>query len=212
MNRGDLIAFKKSLTSSKSTELLVYAAEKIYGVQSHLFRTALHESDSTFSFGIGSNEDLVVIKKSGTGSNFIEIHVVSAVSSYQSYSVQSPSILSETDTSLIFLVASNNDIFVFNLRGEKHIKLTILSAASNYKTFTNEFTLPVEVQDGIAYDFSLSPNHDIFVLQYPKSRTNDLHTVEVSALAAATYYATYIHKNVALPNGNILNKLLSFMG
>ena len=40
--------------------------------------TALHDMDDTFAFAVAPNRDLFAIKKSNTGTNSTEVHILSA--------------------------------------------------------------------------------------------------------------------------------------
>jgi hypothetical protein len=74
--------------------------------------TALHETDETFAFTVAPNRDVFAIKKSATGSNSTEIHVLSASRGYAGYTLQTGSALHPTDQTFEFDVALDRDVFV----------------------------------------------------------------------------------------------------
>ena len=54
--------------------------------------TALHDMDDTFAFAVAPNRDLFAIKKSNTGTNSTEVHILSAAikRSYQMSTIIQP--------------------------------------------------------------------------------------------------------------------------
>ncbi|MCA1640862.1 MAG: hypothetical protein LC785_02530 [Acidobacteria bacterium] len=114
---GDVFAIKKSGTDSGSTEIHVLSAASGYQQFSLHTGTALHETDVTFEFRIASNRDVFAIKKSGTDSGSTEIHVLSAASEYQQFSLHTGTALHETDVTFEFGIASNRDVFAIKKSG-----------------------------------------------------------------------------------------------
>ena len=204
LQKKDLMIIKKSCTTSKSTEISILSAESDYS--SYIMasrRTVLHETDSSFSYGIGSNDDLIVIKRSGTGSQFTEVHVVSALEDYLHTTSLCTSILPETDTNFAFLVASNSDIYAIH-KGEtpsNHLELAVLSAVSNFKTYFLQKALPIPIEADYFYDFALSTNHDLYIFKtYAKEL---LKNIELSILSAASFYAEFTIRSHSIPLGEI---------
>jgi hypothetical protein len=113
---GDVFAIKKSGTGTGTTELHVLSAASGYQQFSLQTGTALHQTDHTFDFGIAPNRDLVAIKKSGTGTGTTEIHVLSAARGYQQFSLQTGTVLHQTDANWVFAVAMNWDVFAITRR------------------------------------------------------------------------------------------------
>jgi hypothetical protein len=80
--RPDLIAIKKSKTGSNSTEVHILSGASNF--QDFILHTStpLHEMDDTFDFVMGDwnprgRPYLIAIKKSKTGSNSTEVHILS---------------------------------------------------------------------------------------------------------------------------------------
>jgi protease II len=108
----DVFVIKKSNTGTNSTEIHVLSAASGYQQFSLQTGTALHETDGTFAFAVAPNRDVFAIKKSATGSNSTEIHVLSASRGYAGYSLQTGSTLHPTDQTFEFDVALDRDVFV----------------------------------------------------------------------------------------------------
>ncbi len=81
----DIVAIKKSETGTNTTEVHLLSAASGYRRFIQQTGTALHVTDDTFSFLLAPNRDLFAIKKSKTGTNTTEVHVLSAASGYQEF-------------------------------------------------------------------------------------------------------------------------------
>ncbi|MCD9193454.1 FG-GAP repeat domain-containing protein [Streptomyces albireticuli] len=111
--RPDLVAVKKSRTGTNSTEVHVLSGGSGFQRFSLQTGTALHETDDTFDFAAADwdrdgRPDLVAIKKSRTGTNSTEVHVLSGGSGFQRFSLQTGTALHETDSTFEFSVADWN--------------------------------------------------------------------------------------------------------
>jgi hypothetical protein len=78
-----LVAIKKSNTGTNSTEVHILSGESNYKNFTLQTGTALHPTDNTFDFAMtdwngDGKPDLVAIKKSNTGTNSTEIHILRA--------------------------------------------------------------------------------------------------------------------------------------
>ena len=107
---ADLVAIKKSKTGSNSTEIHILSAASGYKSFRLQTGTALHETGNNFAFSVLPNADLVAIKKSKTGSNSTEIHILSAASGYKSFRLQTGTALHETGNNFTFSVLPNADL------------------------------------------------------------------------------------------------------
>ena len=79
--------------------------------------TALHETGDEWDFALASNRDLFALGKRGTGSGTTEIHVLSAASNYQQFSMHTRTGLHETNEEWHFDVAPNRDLFAIKMQG-----------------------------------------------------------------------------------------------
>jgi hypothetical protein len=115
-NRPDLVAIKKSGTGTHSTE--VHILDGASGFQNWLLQTGtlLPETDDTYDFVMGNYNvgrdriindrvaDLVVIKKSGTGTHSTEVHILDGASGFQNWLLQTGTPLGETDDTWDFVM------------------------------------------------------------------------------------------------------------
>lgn len=126
----DLFAIKKSSTGTASTEIHVLSATSNY--QKFLLRTgtALHETDSTYSFVLAGNRDLFAIKKSNTGTRSTEVHVLSAASNYKAFTLTTGTALHETGENFAFGITADRDLVVIKKSGtaSKSTEVHILDA------------------------------------------------------------------------------------
>lgn len=102
----DLLAVKKSETGTKSTEVHIFSGASGFTQPILQTGTALHETDNTFQFCVTDDQDgrpdLVAIKKSRTGTNSTEVHVLSGASNFQQFILQTGTALHETDKTFQF--------------------------------------------------------------------------------------------------------------
>jgi hypothetical protein len=100
---GDIYVIKKRNTGTNKTEVHVLISYPAYDRFLMETGTAFGETDETFDFQVASTiatnlaRDLYVVKKSRTGTNRTEIHVLTAASSYQQFALETGTALGETD-------------------------------------------------------------------------------------------------------------------
>lgn len=195
----DLFAIKKSNTGSNSTELHVLSASSNYQSFNLHTGTALGEADDTFEFAIAQNRDIFAIKKTGTGTNSTELHVLSASSGYQSFVLQTGTSLSESND-YDFVVAKNRDLIAIqekNNPGGK-IGVRVLTAASGY---TLGFLAGTQLPETTAgYDFTIAENRDLIAVKKSGTGTNSTEIYTLSA--ASSYTQTINHVGTALHETN----------
>jgi hypothetical protein len=133
----DIFAIKKSNTGTHKTEIHMLSASSNYQNFSLQTGTALHETDDSFDFVIAPNRDVFAVKKRNTGTHSTEVHILSASSNYQNYSLQTGTALHETDDSFDFILADNRDLYAIKKggTGTHSTEIHILSASSNYGKF-----------------------------------------------------------------------------
>jgi hypothetical protein len=188
-SNNDLFVIKKSHTGTHTTEVHVLSSGSHYQTFSLHTGTALHETDDTFEFLLAQNKDLFVIKKSNTGSHTTEVHVLSASSNYQQFSLHTATALHETDASSSFVLAPNNDLFVIqkNNTGTHSTEIHVLSASSNYQQFVLQTGTALHETD-ITFEFAIAQNRDLFAIK--KSGTESCST-EVHVLSASSNYQQF---------------------
>ena len=195
-SNNDLFAIKKRNTGSHSTEVHVLSAASNY--QSFILHTGtpLEETDDSFFFALTYSRDLVAIKKNHTGTHTTEVHILSAASNYQTFTLQTGTALAETDTNFDFAVASNSDIFAIQKQTGTHsTEVYVLSAVGHYQRVALHTGTALEESDG-TYAFALSGARDLAVIK--KSNTGT-HSTEVHLLSQASNYQAFsFHTGTAL--------------
>jgi hypothetical protein len=191
----DIYAIKKTATGTNSTEVHVLSAASSYQQFSLQTGTVLHEvgADDSFAFMLAPNLDLYAIKKTATGSNSTEVHVLSAASSYQQFSLQTGTVLHEvgSDNSFVFMLAPNRDIYAIKktATGTMMTEVHVLSSASGYQQFARQSgTALHEVGADDSFVFMLAPNLDIYAIKKAATGTN---STEVHILTAASNYQQF---------------------
>ncbi|HMJ13919.1 MAG TPA: hypothetical protein VK524_21020 [Polyangiaceae bacterium] len=151
--------------------------------------TPFPEIGEAAEFLFAANRDLIVVQKSGTGSGKTEVHVLSASSNYQQYSLQTPTPLQETDAAFEFAIAPNRDIFAIQKRGTGSGKTEVhtLSAASNYQQYSLQVPTALDPTDE-TFEFEVGANRDLFAIK--KSATQS-GTTEVHVLTAQSQYTKF---------------------
>ena len=157
-------------------------------------------TNATFALAPGSN-DLFIILQSGTGTHTTEVHVLSAASNYQQFTVHLPTALHETDGNWAFAVAANRDLFAINKAGGSGTtEVHVLSAASNYQQFTAHLPTALHPTNSAAWDFEVAAdNRDVFAIN--KSGGNSRADVHVLS-AASNYQQFSAHISTALHSTN----------
>jgi hypothetical protein len=157
----DLFAVK--MQGQSSTEIHVISAASNYQQFSLQTGTALHSTDGdNWHFALAENRDMFVIKMQGQSST--EVHILSATSNYQQFSLQTGTALHKTDgDAWDFALAPNRDVFAINKQGGGTIstEVHVLSAASNYQQFALQTgTLLPPTQENWA--FAVTPERNLF--------------------------------------------------
>ncbi|KAJ7571522.1 hypothetical protein O6H91_01G167100 [Diphasiastrum complanatum] len=196
----DLFVIKKNDTGTRSTEIHVLSASS--GYQSFVLQTGtnLHETDHTFDFAIASNRDLFAIKKSGTGSNSTEVHVLSASGKYCRFALQTGTALHETDHKFVFLLAPNNDLVAIQKSGtvSRKTEVKILSAKSTYRSFVLQTPTALDLPETDDHTFEFFMAGDRNLVAINKSGTST-QTSELYVLCADTNYQTVLlHSSIGL--------------
>jgi flagellar basal body rod protein FlgG len=105
--KSDLVAIKKSNTGTNSTEVHILSGASNFQQFIMQTGTALHPTDNTFDFAMtdwdsDGKSDLVAIKKSNTGTNSTEVHILSGASNFQQFIMQTGTALHPTDNTFDF--------------------------------------------------------------------------------------------------------------
>ncbi len=162
----DVFAIAKSQTGSGMTEVHVLSAASNYQSFSSHIATALGSVGDNFQFGLASNRDLFAITSSQTGSGSTEIHVLSAASNYQSFSLHTGTALPELGGEFEFEVAPNRDVYLIakSPTGTGTTEVHALSAALGYQGFWLRSGTALG-ETGSNYEFGLADNLDLFAFK-----------------------------------------------
>ena len=158
--------------------------------------TALHETGDEWDFALASNRDLFALGKRGTGSGTTEIHVLSAASNYQQFSMHTRTGLHETNEEWHFDVAPNRDLFAIKMQGAASTEVHVLSAASNYQQFSLQTGTALHKTDGDDWCFAVASNRDLVVIKMQGQSSTEIHI-----LSAASNYQKF-----SLQTGTALHK------
>ncbi|OAL52539.1 FG-GAP repeat domain-containing protein [Pyrenochaeta sp. DS3sAY3a] len=192
----DLIAIKKYATGTSSTEVHILSGASNYQKFILQTGTALHETDDTWSFGVGnwdtdSKPDIFAIKKSNTGSKSTEVHILRGSADYKNFVLQTGTALSETDSTWNFAVGDWNGDGKPDLIGIKKestgtasTEIHVLTGANNFQNFilqtgTALHPTGANFEFGVA-DYNRDGKLDLFA--FKKSNTGSLST-EVHVLS-----------------------------
>lgn len=162
----DVFAISKNNTGSGTTEIHILSAAHNYQKFVTQTKTALPPSDNTWAFGVANNRDVFAIKKSATGSNTTELHVLSASHNYQAFVVQTKTALHTTDDKWEFGVAANRDVFAFmkNGTGSGTCELHILNASAGYQNFVIQTKTALHEIDN-TWALCVAANRDVFAIK-----------------------------------------------
>lgn len=186
---GDLYALKKSATDSRSTEIHVLSAADNYQKFSLQTRTCLHETDDTFAFALGSNNDVYALKKRNNDTNSTEIHVLSAASGYQEFSLQTGTCLHVNAYNFEFGLDDENNLYALKKRGtdSNSTEVHVLSAADGYQKFSLQTgTCLHETFEN--FSILVSGNGDLYAI---KKNATGTHTTEVHRIPASDRYRKF---------------------
>jgi hypothetical protein len=201
---SDLYVIKKRGTGTKTTELHVLPAAKMYQEFGWQSGTALEMTDDSWSFLAGPhvavtlNEqggqivdadvpgelaDLFAIKKRATATQSTEVHILSAEKKYQKISWQSGTALEMTDDKWAFATFVGGDLWAIKKSGteSRTTEVHVLSALHRYKEFAFQRATALEMTDK-TWEFGLANNLDLFAIKKNGTATN---STEVHVLSAA---------------------------
>ncbi|MDW3191028.1 MAG: hypothetical protein R8G66_01650 [Cytophagales bacterium] len=138
---------------------------------------------------LGKDNDLFCIWKNGTGTHKTEVHQLTASSNYAKAGIQVGTAFDETDEWWDFVIApDNNDLVGIEKQntGSGKTEIHILSAKSNYQTFTTHAVSGLDYTDH-NWQFAMAPNRDLVGI-FQKGGSNK---TEVHILSAASDYKDF---------------------
>ncbi|MCW5801525.1 MAG: hypothetical protein KIT31_03995 [Deltaproteobacteria bacterium] len=167
---GDIFAFHKRGTASRTTEIHVLAAVSEYRRAALKTRTTIEETDDTWAFLVAGNRDVFAIQRNRTDSRTTEIRVLSAASMYQQVTLRTGTGLRETDASFDFALAPNRDLVVIEKQRTRSgtTEVRVLSAARGYRAFELQTGTTLGETDG-RFSFGLDAAGDLVVVGHSPS-------------------------------------------
>jgi hypothetical protein len=118
------------------------------------------------------------------------VHVLTAASNYQQFSLQTGTKLAETGDSFAFVLAGNRDLFAIKKSntGTKSTEVHVLAAASNYQQFSLQTGTKL-AETGDSFAFALADNLDLFAV---KRRNTGTKSTELHVLSGKQTYQVFI--------------------
>jgi hypothetical protein len=209
----DILSIKQSNTGSGKTEVHIMNAADNY--QSWLLQTGtiLHETDESWDFVAGDYNrdgatDILGIKKSSTGSGKTEVHIMDGATNYQSWLLQTGTVLHETDESWDFLVGDYNSdgaIDILSVKksntGSDSTEIHIMDGATNYQSWLRQTGTVLHETDSnwdfLMDDFTPANTNGIISLKEFNTGTD---TTEAHILTGGTNYQNWLlHAGTVLP-------------
>ena len=184
----DLFGIKKNETGTKTTEVHILNGKSNF--KNFLLETGtiLHETNYTFEFCVGDfngnvYKDLFCISKNNNGSKSTEVHILNGNSNYQSWLLQTSTILHETNEEWEFGVSNYNgkgrkDLYCFRKDAQNCTEVHILDGSQNYQAWSMQTTTKLHPTDE---NFSFYPvDKQVFVIsKQGASNSTELHALRV---------------------------------
>ncbi|HTD29579.1 MAG TPA: trypsin-like peptidase domain-containing protein [Xanthomonadaceae bacterium] len=138
--------------------------------------------------------DIFAVQNAASASGFMSLYIFKPYR-YQVPSVQETGLEFEAGSKWTFAVASNLDLFAIKQQGcqSNRTEVHILSAASNYKSFSLHVPTPIEMTDD-TWTFGVTNNRDIIGIK-KKSGTQK---TEVHLLSADSNYQQFSYQGTSV--------------
>ena len=201
----DLYFIKRRQTGTPSIEVHVLSGASNYQQFALQTGTPLAQAeDGNGDFLVADYDrdgvpDLYFIKRRNTGTNSIEVHVLSGASNYQQFTLQTGTPLaSAEDGNGDFFLADGDgvpDLYFIKRRntGTNSIEVHVLSGASNYQQFTRQTGTPfAPAEDGngsfCVADYDRDGTPDLY---FVKRRNVGSNSIELHVLTGASNYQQF---------------------
>ena len=177
----DLYCIKKKNTINNFTEIYILDGSTNFNTFLLQTDTPLHETEENWKFLLGDYNqngtlDLYCIKKCNTGSNSTEVHILNGSTNFQSYLLQTGTVLHETGDNWEFLLGDYNqngklDLYCIKKyhTGTNLTEVHILNGNDNFQSFLHE--------DGTALP-EVGDNYDFKLDDYNKDGKLDLYCIK----------------------------------
>jgi GH24 family phage-related lysozyme (muramidase) len=184
----DLFCIRKNKTGTNSTEVHILSGKSKF--QKFLLQTGtvLHETDQNNQFCVGDfngngNKDLFFIAKNNNGSHSTEVHILNGSNNYQSWSLQTGTILHETDDNWEFGVSDYNgkgkkDLYCIKKKAGNCTEVHILDGSHNYQAWSMQTATKLHQTDE---NFCFYPvDKQVFAIsRQGASNSTEIHALRV---------------------------------
>lgn len=160
--------------------------------------TALEEADQSYQFVMDGARNLVMVRTQHSGSGNTEVHILTAVSNYQSFSTHAITPLGPCGNEWAFAMNHNGDLYAIKQRGTETgtTEVHILSADSNYRSFALQSGTALP-ETNANFAFAVAHNGDLVAI---KKRGTGTHATEVHILSRQHLFQVYaLQVKTALP-------------
>jgi hypothetical protein len=191
----DLVVIKKFQTGTNSTEVHILSGTDKFQTILLQVGTPLHETYDNWTFGMGKlvsdhRPDLFAIKKSNTGTNSTEVHVLSGDHDFRAFVLQVGTGLHETDSKFDFTVTDWNGDGLPDLVAIKKCEtdgrcaeVHVLSGSSHYEEFILRAEAPIFRSNGM-FEFAVAdwtgngkPDLIGFRKRHSETNTTEVHVM-----------------------------------
>lgn len=152
--------------------------------------------------------DLVYIKTANTTSGYVEIHIITAVSAYQTFGTVTGLAMTRphfslthplyTSSQFTYLVSNDGNQYIMKFQGASGLELYRLSASSNFQTINLEVVVPTpySLVSKDTTKFALGSSNDLYM--FTTGGTTDSGWPELHVLSSASNYQTFIKSKVGI--------------
>jgi len=140
-------------------------------------------------------DDLYAIKKANTGTHSTEVHILSGANHFQTFLLQTGTILHETNGTFSFCLGDYNRNGVLDLyaikklyTGTHRTEVHILNGLNNFQSFLLQTGIPVE-ENNNTFEFQVNKNADLYAI---KKSITGTHSTEVHILRRSSNYQNFI--------------------
>jgi Astacin (Peptidase family M12A)/FG-GAP-like repeat len=205
----DLFGIARNNTGTGKTEVHISSGASNY--QKFVFQSGtalgLYPSGDEFELGDFDRDgrpDLFFIKKKNTGKSRTEIHVLTGLSNYSKFYIQTPTVFGEYGDELTFKLADWDgdglpDLFGIkkNNTGTGKTEVHIASGASNYQNIIFQSGTALGITNS-EWEFELGNKYgngrpDLYAIRKSGSGTG---RTEVRILSGANNYQTFVYENI----------------
>lgn len=165
----DLVIIKKYNTGTRSTEVHILSGARNFQEYILNTRTPQEETGVNYDFDMADWDrdgypDLFIIKKNGTGTGMVEVHVLSGASNFQRFILNTGTAQHQAGDEYVFRVADwdgdgRQDLFGIkkNMTDTRSTEVHVLSGAGNFQQFL--------IRTGTAQEETWS-NYDFEVIRW----------------------------------------------